>query len=139
VCGDEVCGLVLSSGRDETETLPLGSREKATEIFFLVLITVDSDSKTTLAVIYKDGTHATQTLSEGFTASDLTPESLKIGGTGFEGVVADIRYQTEINNYDIINGQVDQYTKPRTKPDEWFICKGFECNGMQYNTMYSFN
>ena len=127
----------MTSGRDETDLLPLGSPDKATEKFFLVLITVTDT--TTLSVVHDDGTHSSHELSDGFTSDDLIPTRLMIGGEGFEGVVADIRYQTDVNNYDIINGNVDQYSKPRIKPEEWFICKGYQCNGMQYNTMYSFN
>jgi hypothetical protein len=108
------------------------------EAFDLVVITAN-EREATLTVVSHDTTSGVEPKSVicGALTPDMLSESLQIGGNPFNGVIADIRYQTENNNYDIINGNVKQHMSQ--KPDDWFTCNGFECNGIQFNTLYSFN
>ena len=81
-------------------------------------------------------------------AGSLSLTEFSIGseeGADFEAVIADMRYQSVKNNYDVMNGKVRQTNAEtptsNTKVDDnsWFICSGWKCSGIQYNTMYSFN
>ena len=106
------------------------------EAFDLVVITANEREATLTVVSGSEGVEPKSVVCGGLTPEMLS-ESLQIGGNPFNGVIADIRYQTENNNYDIINGNVKQHMSQ--KPDDWFTCNGFECNGIQFNTLYSFN
>ena len=105
------------------------------EAFDLVVITA-TEHEAKLTVVPGSGTEPRSAVCGGLTPNMLS-ESLQIGGNPFNGVIADIRYQTENDNYDIINGNVEQHMSQ--KPDDWFRCSGFECNGIQFNTLYSFH
>ena len=101
------------------------------ETFDLVVITAN-ERGATLTVVSGSGAEPKSVVCGGLTP-DMLSENLQIGGNPFDGVIADIRYQSENDTYDIINGNVKQHMS--RKPDDWFRCDGIKCNGIQFNTI----
>ena len=67
------------------------------EKFDLVVITANEREATLTVVSGSEGVEPKSVVCGGLTPEMLS-ESLQIGGNPFNGVIADIRYQTENNN-----------------------------------------
>jgi hypothetical protein len=136
--------LTLSVG-EETQSIKTAVKSSA---FYAVIIASDA-SGTKLTVV--DGETIVGTLNF---AGQLSLSKFTIGsddGADFEAVIADLRYQSVKNNYDVMNGdarernakstpaKIDSKGNLMTPLTPWYVCSGWKCSGVQYNTMYSFN
>lgn len=109
---------------------------------FYALIIASDAAGTTFTVV--DGKTVVGTLS--FSGS-LSLAKFAIGAddnsADFEAVIADMRYQSSSNNYDVMNGKARARNAVHASTDidtkTWYVCSGWKCSGIQYNTMYSFN
>ena len=119
-------------------------------------VAADVDHQSFYAIIIASNDRGTQfTVVDGANfetldfAGTLSLTNFQIGseeGADFEAVIADMRYQSALNNYDVMNGKarqrnVEQQPLQAHEADgnSWLICRGWKCSGIQYNTMYSFN
>lgn len=130
---------------EETQSIKTAVKSSA---FYAVIIASDA-SGTKLTVV--DGETIVGTLNF---AGELSLSKFTIGsddGADFEAVIADLRYQSVKNNYDVMNGdarernakstpaKIDSKGNLITPLTPWYVCSGWKCSGVQYNTMYSFN
>ena len=136
--------LTLSVG-EETQSISTAVKPS---VFYAVIIASDA-SGTKLTLVERETVVGSLKFGGELSLSKFTIGS--DDGVDFEARIADLRYQSDKNNYDVMNGdarernakstpaKIDSKGNLVTPLTPWYVCSGWKCSGVQYNTMYSFN